>query len=182
MAEAGNELFTGSLDEEIKVWDLRMKHVVYRLGGINKHRDLVTSLSVSPDGQSLLSFAADSTAKTWNVQPFAPTNRHTRTFDGAFIGVDRNLQRASWDAKGERIAAGSGDGTVVVWAARTGKLLNRLPGHSGNVNDVRFAPGDHNTSESCLDFTDAPSSPRADLSAVLSASTDSQVLVGGLSS
>lgn len=62
------------------------------------------------------------------------------TFDGAPTGHERNLLKASWDSKGEKIAAGSGDQSVAIWEARTGKLLNKLPGHRGAVNDVRFHP------------------------------------------
>lgn len=62
------------------------------------------------------------------------------TFDGAPTGQERNLLKASWDAKGEKIVAGSGDQSVAIWESRTGKLLNKLPGHRGAVNDVRFHP------------------------------------------
>jgi len=62
------------------------------------------------------------------------------TYDGAPTGQERNLFKASWDSKGERIAAGSGDQSVAVWEVRTGKLLHKLPGHKGAVNDVRFHP------------------------------------------
>lgn len=64
------------------------------------------------------------------------------TYDGAPTGQERNLLKATWDSKGEKIAAGSGDQSVAIWEARTGKLLNKLPGHKGTVNDVRFHPLD----------------------------------------
>ena len=138
LAEAGNELFTGSIDNDIKVWDMRNHKVSYSIIG---HTDTVTSLQISPDSQSLLSNSMDSTVRTWDIRPFAATERHIRTYDGASSGLEKNLIRASWDSKGERICAGSGDRTVVVWDVRSGKLLYKLPGHKGTVNDVRFAPG-----------------------------------------
>ncbi|CAN9219152.1 unnamed protein product [Alternaria alternata] len=137
LAEAGNELFTGGIDNDIKVWDLRKQAVTYTLLG---HTDTVTSLQLSPDNQTLLSNAHDSTVRTWDVRPFAPADRRIQTYDGAPTGQERNLLKASWDSKGEKIAAGSGDQSVAVWEARTGKLLNKLPGHRGAVNDVRFHP------------------------------------------
>jgi Prp8 binding protein len=70
-----------------------------------------------------------------------------KTYDGAPVGLEKNLIRASWDPKGEKIAAGSGDRSVVVWEAKTGKLLYKLPGHKGTVNDVRFSPNDEPISE-----------------------------------
>jgi WD40 repeat protein len=56
------------------------------------------------------------------------------------VRLEKNLLRACWDSTGEKIAAASGDQTVLVWDARTGKLLYKLPGHRGCVNDVRFSP------------------------------------------
>ncbi|KZF24267.1 Ca2+/calmodulin-dependent protein kinase [Xylona heveae TC161] len=137
LSEAGNELYSGSIDNDIKVWDLRKKSVAYTMIG---HTDTITSLQISPDSQTLLSNSHDSTVRTWDIRPFAPTDRHIRTFDGAPTGLEKNLIRASWDPQGQKIAAGSGDRSVVVWEAATGKLLYKLPGHKGTVNDVRFSP------------------------------------------
>lgn len=119
------------------MWDLRKQAVTYSLLG---HTDTVTSLQMSPDNQTLLSNAHDSTVRTWDVRPFAPADRRLMTYDGAPTGQERNLLKASWDAKGEKIAAGSGDQSVAVWEVRTGKMLHKLPGHKGAVNDVRFHP------------------------------------------
>lgn len=138
VSEAGNEVYTGGIDNDIKMWDIRKKAVVYSMLG---HNDTVTSLRVSPDSQSLLSFSMDATARTWDIRPFAPTERQIRTFDGASMGIEKNLIRASWDSKGKNIAAGGGDGTVTVWSNDTGKLAYKLPGHKGTVNCAEFAPG-----------------------------------------
>lgn len=139
LSEAGNEIFTGGIDNDVKVWDIRKKAVVYTLVG---HNDTITSLEISPDSQTLLSNSHDSTVRTWDIRPFAPADRHIRTFDGAPVGLEKNLIRASWDPMGAKIAAGSGDRSVVVWESKTGKLLYKLPGHKGTVNDVRFSPND----------------------------------------
>ena len=124
--------------DESQVWDTRKKAVVYSMLG---HNDTITSLRVSPDSQSLLSNSMDSTVRTWDIRPFAPTDRHIQTFDGAQAGMEKNLIRASWDADGKRIAAGSADGTAVVWSNDTGKLLYKLPGHKGTVNAAELSPG-----------------------------------------
>ncbi|KIH86881.1 Prp8 binding protein [Sporothrix brasiliensis 5110] len=159
IAEAGHELYAGGIDNDIKVWDVRKQAVVYTLHG---HQDTVTSLRVSPDSQSLLSFSMDATARTWDIRPFAPTERHIRTLDGAQPGVDKNLTHASWDPQGKRIAAGSGDGTVVVWSSDNGKLLYKLPGHKGSVNAAEFSPSDE------------------PITLVLSASSDRTLMLGEL--
>ncbi|KAH8808079.1 WD repeat-containing protein-like protein [Xylogone sp. PMI_703] len=137
LAEAGNELYSGGIDNDIKVWDMRRKAVVYSMLG---HTDTISSLRVSPDSQTLLSNSMDSTVRTWDIRPFAPTERHIRTFDGAPAGMEKNLIRASWNPDGKKIAAGAGDGTAVVWSSETGKLLYKLPGHKGTVNCAEFSP------------------------------------------
>lgn len=138
ISEAGNEIYSGGIDNDIKVWDIRKKGVVYSMLG---HQDTITTLRVSPDSQSLLSYSMDSTARTWDIRPFAPTERHIRTFDGAPVGIEKNLVQASWDKDGKKIAVGAGDGTVLIWSSDNGKLLYKLPGHKGTVNVAEFAPG-----------------------------------------
>ncbi|KAI3316593.1 WD40 repeat-like protein [Xylariaceae sp. AK1471] len=157
VSEAGNEIYSGGIDNDIKVWDMRKKAVVYKMLG---HNDTITSLRVSPDSQSLLSYSHDSTAKTWDIRPFAPTERHIRTFDGAQMGIEKNLIRASWDKAGKKIAVGAGDGTVVIWSNDNGKLLYKLPGHKGTVNCAEFTPNDEPI--------------------ILSASSDRRMLLGEL--
>ncbi|TGZ77683.1 WD40 repeat-like protein [Ascodesmis nigricans] len=137
MSETGNEIFTGSIDNDIKAWDLRKRAVVYSLRG---HQDIITSLAVSPDGQTLLSNSMDNTVRTFDIRPFSPSSRQINVYEGAPHGIEKNLIRASWSPNGEKIAAGSGDGTVVVWETDSRKMLYKLPGHRGTVNDARFSP------------------------------------------
>ncbi|KKZ65897.1 hypothetical protein EMCG_08402 [[Emmonsia] crescens] len=139
LAEAGNEIYSGGIDNDIHVWDIRKRAITYSMLG---HTDTISSLQISPDSQTLLSNSHDSTVRTWDIRPFAPADRHMKTYDGAPIGLEKNLIRASWNPTGEKIAAGSGDRSVVVWDVKSGKLLYKLPGHKGTVNDVRFSPGD----------------------------------------
>lgn len=149
LAEAGNEIYSGGIDNEIKIWDARKHEVLYTMSG---HTDTVTSLQVSPDSQTLLSHSHDGTVRTWDIRPFAPVDRSMRTYDGAPAGLEKNLIRASWDPKGQKICAGAGDRTVVVWDTKSGKLLYKLPGHKGTVNDARFSPTEEPISKSLQVF------------------------------
>ena len=176
LAEAGHELYSGGIDNDVRVWDLRKKAVVYSMLG---HADTVTSLRVSPDAQSLVSFALDGTVKTWDVRPFAPTERLIRTFDGAAAGIEKNLIRASWSADGKKIAAGSGDGTAMVWGSDNGKLLYKLPGHKGTVNCAEFAPGTEPIRE-CMSDHARCSAALLMQTIVLTASSDRTLLLGEL--
>lgn len=122
--DSGSQIFSGGLEDDVKVWDLRKKAVVETLRG---HTDTITSLRLSRDGQSLLSNSMDNTLKVWNVQPFAPEDRLVSTFQGAVHGNEKNLLRASWSHDDTRIAAGSSDRSVMVWDVRTSKILYKLP-------------------------------------------------------
>jgi len=176
LAEAGNELYSGGIDNDIKVWDLRMKKVAYSLAG---HTDTVTSLAVSPDSQSLLSNSHDNTTRTWDIRPFAPTDRQIRVFDGAQAGLEKNLIRASWTPDGKKVAAGGGDGTVTVWEAGSGKMVQKMPGHRGTVNDVQISPDGSMSTYHTVGVVTARSE-EANISIVLSASTDRSLLIGEL--
>ncbi|KAF3164606.1 hypothetical protein TWF788_001111 [Orbilia oligospora] len=138
IGDSGVEVYSGGIENDIKVWDLRKKAVV---GNLRGHTDTITSLSVSPDGQSLLSNSMDSTVRTWDIRPFAASDRLLKVFEGAPFGLEKNLVRASWSPRGDKIAAGGGDRTVCVWDSDSKKLLYKLPGHKGTINDVRFMPG-----------------------------------------
>ncbi|KAK9248311.1 WD40-repeat-containing domain protein [Lipomyces tetrasporus] len=140
--EGGNQLFSAGIDEDIKVWDLRQRNVVYTLPG---HADAVTSLNVSEDMQFLVSRSMDNSVRTWDIRPFAPESRLINTYDGAPANdVEKNLLRASFSPDGSKIIAGSADRTVVIWDTLTRRVLYKLPGHTGSVNDARFSPREFN--------------------------------------
>src|SRR4051812_32638473 len=105
------------------------------------HRDSVTGLRLSPDGSFLLSNGMDAAMRAWDVRPFvAGSTRLTSVYKGHTHDLEQNLLRCSWSADGLRVSGGSADKTVNIWEAATGKLLYRLPGHKGAVNDVDFHP------------------------------------------
>lgn len=176
IAEAGNELYSGGIDNDIKAWDMRKQEVVFTMSG---HTDTVTSLEVSPDAQALLSNSHDGLARTWDIRPFAPVDRQMKTYVGAVAGMEKNLIRASWDVKGAKIASGSGDGTAVVWDSQSAKMLYKLPGHKGTVNDVRFASAEEMISEWRI-VNKLETQSFADGSLVVSGSSDRTLLLGEL--
>lgn len=133
--ETDDQIFAGGIDNCIKVWDLRKGQVSFKMAG---HTDTVTSLRLSPDGSNLLSNSMDNTAKIWDVKPFVAGERCLHTFEGAINGSEKNLVKACWSPDGSRVMAGSGDRNVVIWDVSTQRILYRLPGHKGCVNDVDY--------------------------------------------
>lgn len=138
------QVFTGGIENDIKAWDLRTGKVLYTLTG---HHDSVTGMELSPDGSYLLSYAMDHSVKIWDVRPFAPTPAHpnhnprlVNNYEGAQHDLQKNLLKCCWSPDGSKIAAGSGDRLVYVWDVATRRILFRLPGHGGCVNEVDFHP------------------------------------------
>ncbi|CAG8546055.1 5254_t:CDS:10 [Paraglomus brasilianum] len=136
-SEAGDLVFAGSIDNDIKAWDLRKKDVVYVLKG---HLDTISGLRLSPDGSYLLSNGMDNAVRMWDVKPFALANRLVKVFEGAPHGFEKNLIKPAWSSDGSQIACGSADRSVVIWEVSSRKILYKLPGHKGCVNDIDFHP------------------------------------------
>ncbi|KAI9025926.1 WD40-repeat-containing domain protein [Phycomyces nitens] len=136
-SDAGDMVYSGGLDNEIKVWDLRKRAIAYTLSG---HIDTISGMSLSHDGSYLLSNAMDNTVRIWDVKPFSPADRCIKVFEGAPHGFEKNLIKPCWSTNDTQIACGSADRTAVVWEVDSGKILYKLPGHKGSVNDVDWHP------------------------------------------
>lgn len=137
---SGNEMYTGGVDGIVRVYDLRQSdnEVLRTLTG---HEDIITSLALSPNGHSLLSNAMDNTIRCWDVRPYsAVPDRCEKTFLGAQHNYEKSLIKCNWSPNGERVACGSSDQFVYVWDAMSRRILYKLPGHSGSVNEVAFHP------------------------------------------
>lgn len=52
----------------------------------------------------------------------------------------KNLLRCSWSADGNKVSAGSADRFVYIWDTTSRRIIYKLPGHNGSVNDVVFHP------------------------------------------
>eukprot|EP00455_Lapot_gusevi_P037329 TRINITY_DN4171_c0_g1_i3.p1 TRINITY_DN4171_c0_g1~~TRINITY_DN4171_c0_g1_i3.p1 ORF type:complete len:388 (-),score=72.85 TRINITY_DN4171_c0_g1_i3:38-1132(-) len=130
-------VLTAGIEESIRMWDLRKNSVVMTLEG---HSDSITGVSLSPDGSFLLSNSMDNTLRCWDIRPYAPHQRCVKVYMSHQHGLEKNLLRCSWSADGSKVAAGSADRMVYIWDAASRRLLYKLPGHAGSVNEIAFHP------------------------------------------
>jgi len=135
--EGGNQVFFGGIENVIKVYDLRKGDILYQMVG---HFDSITGLSLSPDGSYLLSNSMDNTLCVWDIRPYAPQERCVKTLHGHQSNFEKNLLRCSWSPDGSRVTAGSADRNVFIWEVKSGRILYKLPGHTGSVNECVFHP------------------------------------------
>ncbi|KAJ2917517.1 hypothetical protein MD484_g2897, partial [Candolleomyces efflorescens] len=164
----GNSIYVGAIDNEIhvgayypcvvdsqysdvsfnpmsfsydrQVYDLRKQEQVDSLMG---HTDTPTSISLSPDGNYILSPSLSSQTLIHDVRPFSSSaNRIHRTLHGAPAGFENTLLRGAWSREdgGRRVAVGGADRMVCIWEVESSKLLYKLPGHKGTVTSVDFHP------------------------------------------
>jgi len=135
--ESSNQVIFGGIENVVKVFDLRGNNISMELVA---HMDSVTGLSLSPDGSHVLSNSMDNTLCIWDIRPFAPKDRCVKTLHGHQHNFEKHLLRCSWSPDGNRVTAGSADRHVYIWDVPTKRILYKLPGHHGSVNQVVFHP------------------------------------------
>ncbi|KAF8827297.1 hypothetical protein HHX47_DHR5000939 [Lentinula edodes] len=154
----GQNVYVAALDNEVHVYDLRNTPTATTNGSYPRtqpllslagHTDTPTSLTLSPDGNFLLSPSMSSNVIIHDIRPFSPSpTRIHRVLRGAPAGFENTLLRGAWTKDeevhggkvGQRVAVGGADRMVCVWEVESGKLIYKLPGHKGTVTSVDFHP------------------------------------------
>jgi len=136
ISHKNEQAYFGGIDGKIHVWDLRKNELAY---SVDSHKDIITSIQLSPDGHMLLSNSMDNSLHVHDMRPYVPgDNRLAKVFTGAVHGFDQNLLKVSWSPDGSKVSAGSADRFVYIWDSFTKQIIYKLPGHTGTVNEVAF--------------------------------------------
>lgn len=67
---------------------------------------------------------------------------HNLFIAGHQHNFEKNLLRCSWSSDGSKVSGGSADRFMYIWDVNTRRILYKLPGHNGSVNDVDFHPNE----------------------------------------
>lgn len=99
---------------------------------IKAHANIIYSVAISPDGQTIVSGSRDYTIKVWQLI----SGKCIRTFKG-HLGWVHSVAIAP---NSQVIVSGSDDNTIKIWSLNSGQLLRTLKGHSDWVKSVAIAP------------------------------------------
>ena len=133
----GRHILTSSSDRTTRLWD-RDGHLVATLKESGNNE--VLAVDFSADGQHLLT-CGQSGVKVWNL-----SGEQILTLSGS-----NNSNHAIFSPDGQRIAAGSTNGTVTVWDIN-GKRLWRERPFSATVLELAFSPDGQNLAAIQQDF------------------------------
>jgi hypothetical protein len=102
---------------------------------LTEHTDRITSVAISPDGQTLVSGSNDKTIKIWQLN----TGKLLRSFKGDSGAISS----VAISTDGNFLIAGSHDtpkSNVKVWDLKAGNLIHTLLGHHKAVNCIAISP------------------------------------------
>jgi WD40 repeat protein/tRNA A-37 threonylcarbamoyl transferase component Bud32 len=125
----GETLVSGSWDDTINIWHLKMGKLKTTITG---HSNGVNSVAISPDGETLVSGSWDKTIKIWHLK--------TGKLKTTITGHSSWVRAVAISPDGETLVSGSWDKTIKIWHLKTGKLKTTITGHSNRVNSVAISP------------------------------------------
>ncbi|MCD6310712.1 MAG: WD40 repeat domain-containing protein, partial [Candidatus Eremiobacteraeota bacterium] len=124
----GKTFACGLRDGTLLIYDTQTRKILI---DFRAHRDIITGLEYSPDGNYIATAGADDQAKIWelNGKLFRTLIRH-----------NDSLTDITWSPDGKNVTTSSWDGRAIIWNVKSGKPYRILKGHTGCISGVSFSP------------------------------------------
>jgi WD40 repeat protein len=94
--------------------------------------DVVSSVTITPDGKTLASGSHDNTIKIWDLG--------TGKLKDTLEGHNGEVRSVTISPDGKTLASGSDDKTIKIWDLGTRELKHTLQGHNDAVRSVTISP------------------------------------------
>jgi WD40 repeat protein/serine/threonine protein kinase len=130
----GRYLITGKANGAMQVWEATTGREVGTLG---THDREIRGVIVSPDGKHLASASSEGIVKLWDATRLDQAQEARLTLRTRVPGACLNV---AFSPNGRRLATGGEENTVKIWDVQTGRELQTLRGHNGDVYTLAFSP------------------------------------------
>ena len=124
----GTTIATAS-NTTIRLWNTKTGR---EISSLNSHSQPITTLAISPNGQTLVSASEDRTIKLWNLA----TGQEIRTLGGHSRGINTIV----FSVDGHILADSSRDRTIKLWNLLTRKEILTIKGHRKTITSLAIAP------------------------------------------
>lgn len=114
----------------IRIWDTATGKTIRTLA--SKTRQLVSALTVSPNGRYALSGSQDGEIRVWDVA----SGKGMRTLKGH----SGQITSMAFKGNGRYALSGALDGLVKMWDLSKGKVVRTFKGHQAGITSVSFNP------------------------------------------
>jgi WD40 repeat protein/DNA-binding SARP family transcriptional activator len=127
----GGTLLSGGGDGALYLWQLRDGPAAQVSARIPAHKQRITGVAFSADGQLLASSDDDHLIRLWD----RASHQLLRTLDGHTASISG----LAFSPDGQLLASSSYDGTVGVWSVSSGQRRYELVGHNNIVSCCAFS-------------------------------------------
>ncbi len=129
----GRHLVTGEQGKTVQEWHAQTGQPASTLGA---HDRDIRELVFSRDGQHLASASGDGTVKLWDATRLGEKQEARRTIRARAPEMGFSM---AFSPDGRRLVTGGEENTVKIWDVQTGRELQSLRGHKGDVWAVAFS-------------------------------------------